>query len=64
MDRNRKGTVTVGKDGKVTFTAADDRTCIATYYPVTTTSNGFAAPLRENLCARLGRAGDEWIRLN
>jgi hypothetical protein len=63
-DRNRQGTVTIGAGGRMTVTAADDPACTATYRPITTLYNAFDAVLVGGGCARLGRAGDQWIRLN
>ena len=63
-DRNRQGTVTIGAGGRMTVTAANDPACTATYRPITTLYNAFDAVLDGGGCARLGRAGDQWIRLN
>ncbi|GAB2763024.1 hypothetical protein GCM10027039_24520 [Terrabacter koreensis] len=63
-DRNRKGRLSVAPDGRVTATAADDPKCTAVYRPITTPYNAFDAVLVGGGCARLGRAGDQWIRLN
>lgn len=64
VDRNRKGRLSVAPDGRVTVTAADDAKCTATYRPTTTRYNAFDTVLDGGGCARLGRAGDQWIRLN